>query len=458
MIGAALLTTGSTVTNEIDRLKRDAGYVFWVFAEQAVYLALPRLLFFPLAAYIIGKEGFGLFSTAMSVTLILGMQPQNGLATGLLRHLSDYAEDRRPQFLATSMRLSHIAMTIIVSLMAAGALAWGMMGWTSWRVAHSMVPLVLALYPENQFILALTEQRYLRQFRDKALWMAVRSVLIMIVGIAGALITRRFISPDAAVVGLSWGYLMGDVAAYAALRIRRNRWYRCPHSPEMTAVLKAVWFKITLAGVLTVSLPHINRLVLSYFHSYDAVADFVAATSVMFVFLAPIQCFGILILSLISKYASLAEFSPRGKLYCLSMLLMGAVVLPLVFHACGPILARTLFPRFGPGPVALLPIVLWMIPAGTVFSVLSPFVLKFSPIRTIPMINAVTFIATVVPALTLIPRFASRGAAHAIIIGNAVSSLLFAAAFLSALTARRTPARRPTHPMEPPEYLEHQNE
>ena len=90
--------TKSPSTRQIHLMLRDAGYIFWVFAEQAAFLALPRLVLFPLAAYLVGKEDFGVFSTALSVTLLLGIQPQNGLGTGLLRHLSDYSEERRAQF------------------------------------------------------------------------------------------------------------------------------------------------------------------------------------------------------------------------------------------------------------------------------------------------------------------------------------------------------------------------
>ncbi|MFH1370573.1 MAG: hypothetical protein ABII09_04725 [Planctomycetota bacterium] len=66
-----------------------------MFAEVAATLAIPRLVLFPLAAYFIGKEQFGVFMTAMSVALILGTQMGEGLSTGLLKHLSDYPEQQR---------------------------------------------------------------------------------------------------------------------------------------------------------------------------------------------------------------------------------------------------------------------------------------------------------------------------------------------------------------------------
>ena len=198
-------------------LKRDLGYVFWVLFEQVAFHALPRLLLFALAAYIIGKEGFGVFATALSVTLILGYQPQNGLGTGLLRHLSDYPEDKREEFFGTAVRLCRPAMMIIIVIGLIGIFIAGMTKLASWRLLNCLIPLLISLYPENLSMLLLTEKRYLRLFHHQAMWTSFRSVAAIILGIVGAIIWDE--------IGLAWGYMIGTMAVYALLRFRCN--YQC---------------------------------------------------------------------------------------------------------------------------------------------------------------------------------------------------------------------------------------
>ncbi len=407
---------------QVSLIKRDIGYIFWVLAEQVGYLALPRLVLFPLAAYFIGKESFGLFTTALSITLILGLQPQNGLGTGLLRHFSEYQQEQRPQILGTAMKMCHIAMLIIVLIGIIGSALAGVTKLATWQFIGCLIPLLLSMYSDNQFMLMLTEMRFLREFRQRAIWITARSALSVIGGIIGAL--------KGGAIGLSWGFMFGNSIVYVWLRVRRDFWYKTTYDKQIATVLKSVWLQITIAGLLTVSVPHLNRIILKIFQSYEAVADLFAATSIIFIFLAPVQCFGILILSMISKYSSLKQFSYRGKMYCLAMTLVGTVVMPLFVFMAGQAIARFLYPKFGEDTLALLPIVIWMIPAGTLVSIASPFVLKFASVRTIPIINAISFIAAMVPAFILIPTYGASGAAWAIVIGNSVSAVIFCLVFI----------------------------
>ena len=408
---------GKKLKNQLRWLKRDIGYTFWVFTEQIACLALPRLLLFPLAAYIIGKEGFGIFSTALSVTLILGIQPQNGLGTGLLRYLPDYPDEKRPQFFGTAMRMCHPAMVIIVVVGLIGTVIAGSTKLVPWKVLNCLIPLILSLYPENQFWLILTENRFLRHFRNRAMWFTLRSFSSVIFGIIGAL--------TAGAIGLAWGFMFGNALVYIAIRLKRNHWYQTSYHRDMSIILKSVWLKITIAGILTVSIPHLNRIFLSLFHSFESVADLVAATSIVFIFLAPVQCFGMLVFSMISKYSSIKQVSSRGKTICLILLVFGVIVMPVVLFFTGPLILRILYPKFGEEPFQLLRIVVWMVPAGALISILSPFVMKFASIKTLPIINTITFVATMIPAITLIPAHAAYGASWAIVIGNSISAVIF---------------------------------
>jgi O-antigen/teichoic acid export membrane protein len=397
-------------------IKRDIGYTFWVFTEQAAYLAVPRLLLFPIAALLIGKQSFGVFSYALSITLILGMQPQMGLSTGLLRHLSEYGEAQRAQFLGTAMKMCHPVMFTIIAVGLVASIFAGLMHIAEWQMLNCLIPLLILLYSENQFLLILTETRFLRQFRQRAIWVTWRSVLGVIGGVIGALIGGA--------VGLSWGFMIGNSVLYIFLRTRYKPWFQTPYSKEMAAVLKASWLQITIAGVLTVSIPHINRIVLGSYHSYDAVADFVAATTVIFLYLAPTYCFGGLILSMLSRYSSVTQLSRRGKNYFLAIMLFGVFVLPVLMYVTGPAITRFMFPQFGEESVNLLTILVWIMPSETITALTRPFIYKFAPIKIIPIINTLSFLVILVLAFLLIPKYASRGAAWGYVAGNAFISLI----------------------------------
>lgn len=402
------------IKNQIKWFKRDIGYMFWMFSEQVITMALPRLILFPLAAYYIGKEEFGVFVTAMSVTLILGTQPQNGLATGLLRHLADYPHQQRKQFCGTSVRMCHKAMFTIVAIGVLGAILVGSLGFAPWRILKCIIPLTISLYPENQFMLILTENRFDRQFRQRTMWSVVRSMSILAFGFVGTMVGKS--------VGLSWGYMIGNVVAYIMLCLRSKVLYQTPYSVEMAGVLKSVWLQVTLAGIIAISGPYLNRLVLSGFYSYGDVADLVVATSVLYLFLAPVACSGFLLLSMISKYASIKQFSSRGKVMWLAMLLCGILVLPVIAKLMGPFILQLIYPKFGGTSLKLFSMLTIAIAGQSVISLVRPFVVKFASIRLLPIINGISMVSSLVATFLLIPKYGATGAAWAIIAGIAVTA------------------------------------
>jgi len=380
-------------------------------------LAIPRLVLFPLAAYFIGKEQFGVFMTALSLALILGTQPGDGLATGLLKHLPDYPQQQAAQFCGTALRLCRLAMGIIVVLGLFIIVIAGITKLAPLEILNCLVPLTISLYPENQFMLILTESRVHRRFRGRAMWSLLRSGGVFICGLAGAW--------TGGAVGLAWGFMAGNTIAYAMLRLRYRKWYKTSYNPEMARVLKTIWFQMTIAGIMTVSGPYLNRVILSIIHSYNDTADLVAATSVMFLFIVPITCLGGLFLSMISKYSSVKQFSVRGRILYLLVILFGITVMPVAFKLFGPFAVRLMFPKFGEDSVELFGILIWAIPAQTLICFSRPLVIKFAPIRVVPIINSVSMAATLLPAICLIPRYATKGAAGAVVIGSVIVGILW---------------------------------
>jgi len=405
------------IEEQINWLKRDASYVFWMFAEVGAALAIPRLVLFPLAAYFIGKEQFGVFMTAMSLALILGTQPGNGLAIGLLKHLSDYPQQQTAQFCGTALRLCHWAMSATVFLGLFIVIAAGIFKLAPSEILLCLAPLIISLYPENQFMLILTESRVHRRFRGRAIWSLLRGVGVLICGFVGAL-------ADGA-IGLAWGFLVGNVIAYAILQFHYRDWSKSSYNSEMARILKTIWFQMTVAGVMTMSGPYLIRVILSAIHSYNDTADLVAATSVMFLFSVPITCLGGLLLSMISKYNSIEQFSFRGKFLFLLVTLFSITVMPVAFKLFGPFTVRIMFPKFGEDSVGLFGILFWAIPAQILISFSQPIVIKFASVRVVPVINLVSMVATLLPAIFLIPAYATRGASWAIVAGQIITGLLW---------------------------------
>jgi O-antigen/teichoic acid export membrane protein len=401
----------------MNKFKRNVGYIFWSFAEQASVIAMPRLVFWPIAAYLLGKESFGIFIFAFSITSILGMQPGNGLATGLLRHLSDFDKEKQRQFCGIAMRLCHKAMLVIVAM---GLLSFVVLGSTdlvSRRVIYCLIPLTISLYPENQTHLLLTESRFHRKFKQRAVWFAVRSIINIIGGVIGA--------KAAGLIGLVWGFVIGNMIVYVILRVRYQEWFDTSYDTSMAVVLKKIWLHITIAGIIAFAGPYLNRIVLGSVHGFNDMADLVAATGVSYIFLAPIACVGALLLSIISRYNSIHDLSRDARIQWLFMFVFGVAICPIGLRLFAPSILKMLYPGFGEESSGLLQILIWLVVTETVVNLCRPFVMKFSSVKLVPIINGINLIATLVPALCLIPIYRSTGAAWAIVIGSGITGCLW---------------------------------
>jgi O-antigen/teichoic acid export membrane protein len=402
---------------------RHTGYLFWTIMAQALDLGLTRVVLFPLVIYIAGKEEFGVFAIALSVVMIVGIQPATGLITGLLRHMAEYSEEKRAQFYQTAMRLNHIAMTVVIAL---GLLIIAILWQTSLvppKLLKCILPLAISLYTENQFALALTELRYLRKFKSQALWHGLRSGCVLCGALPGAIINGA--------IGAAWGFSAGLILSYVILCLRRGHWMRFSYNTDMAEVLKKVWFHVTMAGIIALSGPYLNRIILSANHGFTNVAELVAATSVKIIFTMLITNIGFLTLSLISRYPSVEKLTTRVKAQYL--LITGASIL-------GPLLLRIMYPTIFDESLRLFYIVIWTIPFTILTSLMRPITMKFAPIKITPLVNTVSLAATLVPSVILVPRYYAYGAAWAIVIGETVTGLLWLAAALKVLLFTKTQA------------------
>jgi O-antigen/teichoic acid export membrane protein len=212
---------------------------------------------------------------------------------------------------------------------------------------------------------------------------------------------------------------------YIALRLKYREWFKARYDVQKAHVLKQVWLQITVAGIIAFAGPYLNRIVLGSVHGFSDTADLVAATSVAYIFLAPIMCISALLLSVISSYTSMHDLSKPAKRQLLVILLFGTVICPIGLRLFAADIIHILYPSFGDESVRLLHILILLIISETVVNLCRPFVMKFGSVRLVPFINGASLVATLVPALCLIPFYRAIGAAWAIVIGSAVTGGLW---------------------------------
>ncbi len=399
---------------------KHAPSLFWTFLEQASATGVSRLVLFPLVAYLVGKNDFGLFATALSFTLIVGNQPANGLATGLLRNLSHHQDQQQNQLSSTAVRMCHkflLYFLLSAIVVFVGVVATGLIGKKTYLC---LTFLAISLYAENEFMLILTPLRYKRKFREHSLWHVGSSLCILLFGVIGCYL--------AGVVGLAFGMMSAN---FLMCGMAAKKYFEAGlgYDPEQAKTLRLVWVHITMAGVLVLAAPHLNRIVLRFYADNESVADLFAATGIAYVFIAPISNFSGLLLSMISKYKTITEISGYVYKMLLGMMIGGAIVGITLFWLTAPIMLRLLFPGFGDRASELFSILIWMIPANIVVALIRPLIAKFANVTWIPRINFVVLSVMIILMFSLIPHWGLEGAAWSIAIGNIIAAILRMAIF-----------------------------
>jgi O-antigen/teichoic acid export membrane protein len=94
-------------------------------------------------------------------------------------------------------------------------------------------------------------------------------------------------------------------------------------------------------------------------------------------------------------------------------------------YLTGSFVMRHTFPQFGDESVRLLKILIWLFPSETISCLTRPFVYQFFPVKFIPIINLISFIAILALALAIIPGYGASGAAWGYVIVNSFTALLW---------------------------------
>lgn len=393
--------------------KRHFGYLFWTVGENVLNLGITRILLFPLAAYIVGKELFGVFVTAYSIVAILGNAPAGGLGMGVLRQIASHPQEKYHRFYSTAIGLCRSVMIIFVLALLFSVAVAAMLKLVPSQLLFCVAPLVITLYSENQFEIIMTKFRVERLFRQRTIWTGIRVFSLLIGGIVGAFMFG--------IMGLACGYAIGSVASFAILRLKQEK--NTTSDPEIAKALKKVWLHLMIAFILGFSRVYISRIVVSLQCGYLAVSDFYGATSVINLYLIPAICGSSLLMSMLGKYTRLSELSYQARLQCLLGAGGAAIFLPLLLWKSGPFVLHLLFPEFGENTERLLAITTWALPFGIVFMALRPFLYKFAPVHYIPIANTVIALGYIVPTIVFIILWGVRGAAFSFVCGNVISVL-----------------------------------
>lgn len=399
----------------MNRIIRHVPSLFWTLLEQASGTGIPRLVLFPIVAHIVGKSEFGLFATALSFALIVGVNPANGLAIGLLRNLSHYQDQQQNQLNFTAVRMCHKfliffllgALVVLVGVVAAGLI--------DKKTYLCLTFLAISLYAENEFMLILTPLRYKRKFRESSLWYLASSLVVLVFGVIGCYL--------GGITGLAFGMMSANFLI-CGMAVKKYFEAGLDYNVEQAKMLRLVWVHITIAGMLVLAGPHLNRIVLRFFGDNESVADLFAATGIAYVFIAPISNCSKLLLGMISKYKTVDEISGYVYKTLLGMMIGGTIAGMVLFGLAAPIMLRLLFPGFGDRASDLFSVLIWMIPANIVIAFVRPLITKFANVAWIPRINFAILSIILILMFTLIPRWGLEGAAWSITIGNLLSAVL----------------------------------
>ncbi len=406
--------------SEITRFGR---YLSWTVADQIIGLGVPRLVLFPILGAWLGKDAFGAFGIALSLTQMIGLSPSNGLMGYLIRDYSRESEARQALMVRTTLVLTALVVLPFTLFFVFGA---GLISH-----AYDNHPTLIRLLPflglhllfTNVGETALTVYRIRRAFGFVALIHAVQALLLFLA------LPLFYVQGDSSV---ATAYLIAGAAALAVqLRMDRASLLTRPfYAPRFAQAALRVWPAFSLSALISLSAGYLDRLLLGYWWSAADVAPFFAAVSTASMAAVPATLVSNLILSLLGKVRGDQGLS-RGfhRRYFL-----GACASSVVVYVVGSLLGKPLLGILYPTYIDdALP--LWNYAVGG-FAVINlsqlfrPFVSKFLSPAILPMLSGASLTGRLIPLLLLVPSSGRLGAAQALLIGSTVTGLLWLVIYL----------------------------
>jgi len=383
--------------------------------EVTMIVGLPKLVIFPVTAYLLGKEQFGLFIFSLGIVMMVGNAPSGGLTTGVIRNMAKFEASGGERLVGTSIRLCRTAMLVIISC-GIVALVIARYFWrTDFRTIMCLIPLLFFLYSWNLFDLQTVRYRVERRFALRAAWYGLLGMLLF-VAIPGAVLGGA--------VGMAWGYMFGCVLTHIILSWRQTLLFKkSAYDVEMATLLKQIWLHVSIASALAFSSRYIYRLILGISHSFSSVATLFAATNIIDLCMAPMAVLSLLLLGMLGGYTHLRDVGKRQRYTVLGAGIGTIVVGTLIVFFGGRFILSVMFPEFSDESAQVLRSLIMIIPCTAAVHLCRPFVVKFGPIKFVPVLNLIALLAHGLPAVLLIPRFGIRGAVISYNIGYGLSAI-----------------------------------
>jgi O-antigen/teichoic acid export membrane protein len=380
------------------------------------------LVIFPIAAYLLNKEEFGRFIFSLGIVMVIGMAPSGGLSTGVIRHLADFDGRTKDLFVSTGLRLCKIVMMVILLVGFVVLAILRFFGLADPKIIQCLVPLLIMLYSWNLFEYQMVRYRIERKFALRTAWYSFLSALLFI-AIPAVILGGS--------IGMCWGYMFGFVVTHIILFWRRKILFRkSDYDAKLAVLLKKIWLHMSLASVLELSSRYIYRIILGIFYSYSSVTVFFGATNIIDLCMSPMGIWGRLLLSMLSGFSRLEDVGKRQRYTVLMGAISIAVGATLAVLFFGKFVLSVMFPKFANESVEILRLLVIVIPFVAVVLFSRPFVVKFGPIKFTPVLNGLTFIGHIVPAVILISKFGLKGAAISYDIGYGISAISYLVALV----------------------------
>lgn len=408
----------------MSRILKLGRYFSWTVLDQFISMGVPRLILFPILAKIIGVDIFGSFVLALGAILVIGLAPSNGLIGYIIRDFVKHDERSQALLVRTTMVLSLVAMIPIALVYMIGShLIAGAFG-DDPVVARLLPVLALFLLLTNVVETSLAVYRVRREFARMALIHGVQSALLFLaiplyyaMGMAGIAVAH---------------FLAAAIALGVVAWLERDVLLRRPiFCPKLAREAMKVWPALSIAAAITLSAGYLDRIFLGHWwppsdpETSAVVTTYFAVASMAALVAIPGTLLANFVLSLLGRVRHADHLDRRFyTLYILGVWASALVVFG-VGWLIGPSLVRFFYPDVAQDAAPLWPMVMLGFAIFNIGTLCRPFASKFLSPTVLPIVSIINFVARLVPLFLLIPARGSMGAAQGLVIGSAVTSLMW---------------------------------
>ena len=408
----------------IDKSKKLSQHFLWYLLGFTLMLGLPQLVLFPLSMHILGAETFGRFLYVLGIVSMVGLAPSKGLTDAFLRSIAHVEQSKKPLFLRTTFVLAITLISIIVIPAIFLCLYSKFCIDRTSDISVWIIIIVLAFAAQNLTAVGIIDLAFKRRYALRTFWLSLGNIL-MFAAIPGIF----FIGQS----GLPIGYSAGHISAFLLLAVFRRKilFSGQMYDLRMAKHIFQTWVILSLSVLFLLCSRYIHRTVLGTCVSYEEVSIFFAGTTILELFILPINVFGLFGYTVLSAHSSAKRFTPR---FCYRYLLV-AMLLAIFVYGCISVLSKWpvtfFYPEVAGRALHIMPIMSIGISISVFMHVVRPFVMKFSHVRSIFFIGIISFISHIGSALFLIPRFGLMGAAYAYSIGSGIMGLVWLLFFVA---------------------------